>query len=412
MNERQVLQTLRAEMHAELTGRILPYWTVTAADPRNGGFIGLITEEGVADIAAPKGGILNARILWAFSAAHRVLGGDTCREAAERAADFFWSRFLDRTHGGIYWAVDAAGPPHDTRKHVYAQAFGVYALSEHYRATGQVSSRDEAVAIFHLLDRHAYDHEQGGYHEAFDREWRLLDDVRLSEKDANESKSMNTHLHLLEAFTTLYRAWPDPHLRHRLRELLELFPDRIIDPDGRTARPFFDACWRPTSETVSFGHDIEASWLLEEAADALADPQLGARVRAAALGLADAVREQGTDADGGLFYAAGPGLELDTDKEWWVQAEGIVGFLNAYQSSSRCTFLDAAKRAWEFVRDHQRDLVGGEWHRRVDRHGVPRPGFEKVGPWKCPYHNARACLEVMTRVDSIEASGTRMGVRQ
>ncbi|HEV7991148.1 MAG TPA: AGE family epimerase/isomerase [Gemmatimonadaceae bacterium] len=396
-----VLRSLRDEMRDELTQRILPFWMNEAADQRRGGVVGLIAEDGTRQDDAPKGCILHARLLWTFSAAYHALGDDAYRAAAERAAVYFAAHFIDPTFGGVVWMVDAQGRPIDERKHVYAQAFAIYALVEHFRATGDQRSLDAAIAIFKLVEAHAHDAELGGYEEAFSREWKLLDDVRLSDVDAPERKSMNTHLHLLEAYTSLCAVWGDARLRARLGSLLELFLARIIAPDGGHVTGFFTADWQPRSSKSSFGHDIETSWLLADAAHVLGDAALTDRVQAASIHLADAVLEHAVDrVHGGIFYEREDG-HVETDKEWWPQAEAIVGFLNAYQETGRPAFLDAASAAWRFTREHMLDRRHGEWLRRVSSSGRESRGGEKVGPWKCPYHNTRACLEVIRRVDAL-----------
>ena len=403
MTGRPALCALRAELERELTQRILPFWMERAVDERHGGFVGLIPEDGVPRADAPKGGVLNARILWTFSAALRVLGDCRYRAPADRAAAYFRAHFLDPVHGGAYWMVDAAGRPADDRKHVYAQAFAIYALSEHARATGDEGSLRDAVALFRLVEEHARDGASGGYQEAFGRDWVPLDDVRLSEEDAPERKSMNTHLHLLEAYTNLYRARPDGLLRRRLAELVELFLGTIVGPSGHVC-PFFDEDWTPKSSAVSYGHDIETSWLLLEAADVLDDAETRERVRELSVRMADAVLVAGYDPAGGLYTGGGPGGVTDTDKEWWPQAEAIVGFVSAYQVTGRDDFLEAARRTWAFTERHLLDRERGEWHRRVAADGTLRRGHEKVGPWKCPYHNGRACLEIVTRVGATAAA--------
>lgn len=403
MSDAAVLRALQAELKAELTDNILPYWLERAIDREHGGFAGLITGDEVRQQDAPKGSILNARILWTFAAAYGALGDPEYGRAAERAAGYFAEHFLDHEYGGVYWMVDAAGAPLDVRKHIYAQAFAIYALCEHARALGSRASLERAVELFRLIERHAADPAHGGYQEAFSREWVLLDDVRLSDQDANERRSMNTHLHLLEAYTALLRVWPDPVLPPLLRALVELFLDRIIDPVSGHLRLFFDDAWQPRSSVVSYGHDIETSWLLLEAADALGEAELRARAHRGAVHLAQTALAEGFDPQGGLYNEAGADGEVDTDKEWWPQAEAIVGFVNAYQETGRRAFLDAARSTWAFTRRHFRDPRHGEWFRRVARDGTLRPGREKVGPWKCPYHNARLCLELMARVDRIAA---------
>ena len=404
MSAETTLALLRAEMESELTRRILPYWMYAARDVIHGGTLGLIAEDGTATPDAPKGCILNARVLWTFSAAYRRLGDESIRAALDRAAAYFSAGFVDPVFGGVYWMLSEQRLRLDDRKHVYAQAFAIHALAEHHRATGEDWSLRTAIAVFHLVESHAFDAANAGYEECFGRGWTPLEDVRLSEVDLNERRSMNTHLHLLEAYTTLHAAWPDAQLAARLRTLIGIFLDRIISPDGGHVVGFFDERWQPRSSRVSFGHDIETSWLLLEAAAALGDAALAARVEAAALRLAREVLERGVDREhGGVFYERA-GDRLDTDKEWWPQTEAIVGFLAAYQLSGDATFVDAAHATWRFVARHMLDRRHGEWLRRVSRTGERSLGGEKVGPWKCPYHNGRACLEVMARVEALLGS--------
>ena len=409
MSAEASLQELRSAMHDELTQRILPFWIERAHD-RRGGTIGLIGEDGQADLAAPKGVILHARVLWTFSAAFRALGDEAYRVAADQSAVHFAAHFVDPTFGGVFWMVDAEGRPLDDRKHVYAQAFAIYALAEHHRATGDDHSLRSAIAIHRLVEAHAHDALLGGYDEAFARDWTLLDDVRLSDQDLNEPKSMNTHLHLLEAYTTLHAVWPDARLARRLRELVELVLERIIAPERDRVIGFFTADWQPRSTKTSFGHDIEASWLLVEAADAVDEEELRARAREAALYLAASVLANGVDPEFGGIFNESDGDSLDTDKEWWPQTEAIVGFLAAYQQSHDESFLRPALDTWRFVERHMLDRQQGEWYRRVSRSGDRTRGGEKVGPWKCPYHNSRACLEIMSRVDAMLAPAGRAAV--
>lgn len=398
------LETLRSELRDELVGGILPWWMDRAVDGVNGGFVGFVGEDGGVPADAPKGSILNARILWTFAAAYHSVGDDVYRAAAERAADYFRRHFVDAQHGGVYWMVNADGSPKDERKHVYAQSFAIYALAEHHRATGDERSLEDAIALYRLIETHAHDARHRGYQEAFSRDWVLLDDVRLSDEDADERKSMNTHLHVLEAYTTLYRVWPNPVLGDRLREVIGLFLERIVDGETAHLVSFFDEDWTRRSRGVSYGHDIEASWLLQEAADALGDEALRSSVRTMAARVAGAVLDEAFDAEhGGIFYEASPDGAVVTDKEWWPQAEAVVGFLNAYEETGREAFLDAAVQTWAFVKRHVVDGEGGEWHRRVSREGDVRPGHEKAGPWKCCYHNGRACLEGMARIDRLAA---------
>jgi mannobiose 2-epimerase len=393
------LTSLRAELEAELVERILPFWMQRTVDEQHGGYVGLIYEDGTVLADAPKSSILNARILWTFSAAYSALGRDDIRAAARRAFEYFSVYFMDGTHGGVYWTVDAQGAPDDDRKHVYAQAFAIYALAEYHRATHDTTSLESAIAIFDLIEANAYDHVFGGYEEAFNRAWFVLDDARLGADDVDAPKSMNTHLHLLEAYTALLRVWPNQLLEKRLRELVEIFVNVVAGDGTAHAQQFFESDWTPVERVVSYGHDIETSWLVLDAADALGDPALRERAKEMALRLALSVHDMGFDEEyGGLYCGTDARGMLDTDKEWWQQAEAVVGFLNAFSESGDDAYLDAMHETWVFVRQYFRDLENGEWHRRVSRSGKVRAGHEKVGPWKCSYHNARMCLEIMARV--------------
>ncbi len=391
---------LRSDLLDELQQRMLPYWAENTIDEDNGGFLGRIRQDGAPVHDAAKGSVLNARILWSFAAAHRLLGADQFRELAERAHSYLADHFWDPDHGGVFWTVDGKGSPLETRKQIYAQAFAVYGLSEYHRATGDAGALDRAISLFELIETHASEPKHGGYLEAFGRSWDAIDDVRLSDKDLNAPKNMNTHLHVLEAYTNLFRTWPDPLLREKLASLVGLFLAKIIDAGASHLHTFFDMDWTPVTDVISFGHDVEASWLLLEAVDVLGDTALRGEVRDAAMALATASLEEGVDPDGGMVNEKRRDGETDGDKYWWVQAEAIVGFVNGYQERRSVGFLDAAVEAWEFARHNL--MAVDEWYFRVSRDGRPYPEDDKVGMWKCPYHGVRACFEVIARADSID----------
>jgi mannobiose 2-epimerase len=393
------IRALGDAMASDLEENVLPFWVREVVDDRQGGFFGFLGEEGVPDPSAPRGGVLCARILWTYSAALRRTGNPVHRIMAERAKDELCGRFWDLEHGGTYWMLDARGRPLSDRKQTYALAFSLYGLAEYHLATGSAAALERAVELYRAIESHASDPAHGGYWEARGRDWGPLADVRLSDKDENAPKSMNTHLHVMEGYTNLLRAWDDPGLRGRLRALVELHLARILDPATGHLRLFFDERWTPVSRTISYGHDIEASWLLVEAAEVTGDRALVERAKAAAVVLARATLADGADArHGGVFAERHEDGRLDDDKHWWMQAEAVVGFLNAFALTREEPFLDAAERAWAFVERFLIDRIHGEWRWRVRRDGTPIPGLPKVEPWKCPYHNSRAALEVSDRV--------------
>lgn len=395
---------LRERVETELRSNILPFWLKYAIDEEFGGFRGQITNDLVIDPHAHKGLILNARILWTFSKAYSVYREDVYLQTARRAYDYIMRHFWDAEFGGVYWMLDHLGRPVDTKKRIYGQAFTVYALAEYHAATHDDGPLEKAIRLHEAIERAGHDAQQGGYFETYERDWSLAEDQRLSEVDMDEKKSMNTHLHLLEAYATLLRVWDDAGLRERLRELIEIFLAHIIDANSHHFKLFFDEGWSPKSSVISFGHDIEGSWLLCEAAEIFGDHELVKKAEAEAVRMAQAVLGQAVDPDGGLVYEADPTGIIDGDKHWWPQSEAVVGFLNAYQLSGHAEFSKAAERSWNFIEKHIVDHQYGEWFWKVSREGVPSNDKYKVDPWKCPYHNSRTCFEVMARMDRIHAA--------
>ena len=406
MTTADLLGTLRASAERELRGDILPYWATRAVDREQGGFFGAISVDGHPDASAGKGGVLNARILWTFSAAFRRWPEPLYREMADRAFEYLLAHFWDPEHSGLYWEVDHLGRMLQARKQTYGQAFGVYGLAEYFRATGVRAALDRAMRLFEDIEARALDPANGGYWEARGRDWQPIDDIRLSDVDLNAPFSMNNHLHVLEAYTTLALVCEDPRPRARLRAVLELVLDRIFDAQSGHLILFFDEHWRSMSGAISYGHDIEASWRICEAAGVVGDPALAARAQAAAVKMADAVLAAGYDAElGGVYKDRTADGHLETDKEWWPQAEAVVGYLNAYRISGREKHLAAAIKTWDFIDAFVIDHRDGEWYARVSREGVPLPGLTKVDFWKCPYHDARAMLEIMDRTQQLELAG-------
>lgn len=397
MDIKQTLDNYKTELTAEL-GNILNYWTTHTVDHEHGGFYGKIDNGNNVYPDAPKGSVMNARILWSYSAAYNLEPKAGYLPLAKRAYQYIKQYVIDPEFGGVYWTVDYQGRPLDTKKQVYAIAFVIYALSEYYQATAKEEVKDLAIELYQLLVEKSYDGELGGYFEAFTREWQPIADLRLSAKDANEKKTMNTHLHVLEAYTNLYRIWPDEGLKAQIIQLLDNFSDYMLDAESGHLTLFMDEHWNKKSITVSYGHDIEAAWLLQEAAEVIYHPDLITRTRQAANLTAQTILCL-TDADGGLWYEYEPDtLHLIKEKHWWVQAEAMVGFFNAWQSTKKQDFLEASLKNWAFVKDKIIDHEHGEWFWGITADGTPMPNEDKAGLWKCPYHNSRACIEIIKRI--------------
>ena len=384
-------------IEADLRGNILPFWIGHVVNPGNAGFLGSLTNDLAADRAAERGALLTSRILWTFSAAYSRYRDPAYLAMADHACNDLAHHFHDAENGGYWWSISAEGTVLRDRKQVYGQAFAIYALTEFHAATGLVEPLERAIAAYRLIEKHARA-RHGGYLEAFGRAWEPIADMRLSNVDLNEPKSQNTHLHIMEAYTRLILAWPDRGLRQALRELVDIMITRIVNPATGHLGLFFAEDWAPRSDRISYGHDIEAAWLLTWAADVLDDAGLSAKIRPLAIRIAEATLAEGVDADGGVFNQGRPGGLTDTNKEWWPQAEAVVGFLNAYQLSGQERFLDAALRTWDFIELRLVDRRSGEWFRGVTRDGRVLDNELKVSFWKCPYHNGRTGLEASRRL--------------
>lgn len=389
---------LKQELRDELTGNILPFWMNRMRDNERGGFYGRMTGENRLVPDAPKGGILHARILWTFSSAALRLHSEEYLAEAGRAKEYIFAHFFDDQFGGTYWMLHADGTPADSKKQIYSQAFFIYALTEYYSVSGDEEALEKAKELFRLIEQHSFDSVNNGYMEAYSRDWQLLDDLRLSEKDANEKKTMNTHLHVLEAYTNLYRVWKDPLLASQLKNLIEIFLKKIIDPVSGHLNLFFDEEWLCKSTLHSFGHDIEASWLLEEAVRVLGDEATQRKLKPVTKRIAEAAAE-GLNAKGALInerdWNSG---HRDERCDWWPQAEAVVGFFNAWQLSGDDAWLNKTRNSWDFIKQHLVDREQGEWYWSVSPEGEKDRVNDKAGFWKCPYHNGRMCLELIERI--------------
>ena len=393
----KIISLLKEEPHRVLTTNILPYWMDNMVDRERGGFYGRITGTGQTVPEADKGAILNCRILWTFSAAYRLLKKAEYLDVATRAKRYIIDHFYDEEQGGVYWSLDYKGRPLSTKKQIYALGFAIYGLSEYHRATGDDEALTYAIRLFESIEIHSFDPLKNGYYEAFDRQWNEIADMRLSDKDANERKTMNTHLHILEPYTNLYRVWKDERLKEQLYNLVHLFTDKIWNPSTGHLQLFFNNDWESQYNLFSYGHDIEASWLIHEAALELGDKRLLEKVEPIIIQIARAAAE-GLLPDGSMIYER----NLDTghlykDRHWWVQAEAVVGYLNLYQHFGDEEALDKALNCWLFTRDHLVDNTHGEWFWSITEAGVVNHTDDKAGFWKCPYHNGRMCMEIEER---------------
>lgn len=392
------VDSFREEVLHNLNDNILSFWITAMVDPR-GGFFGQCDANNRIQPDAPKGAILNARILWAFSAAYRVTGEVKYLEMAKRAKDFLKDYFIDKEYGGLFWSLNADGSPLDTKKQFYAIGFAIYGLSEFSRATGDLEAKNMALSLFHDIENHSRDNVEGGYIEAVTRDWMPIGDMRLSDKDDNAAKTMNTHLHILEPYTNLLRIVPDNNeVREAVRNLIDIFLDKIEDRKSHHLGLFFDKDWTRRDGEISYGHDIEASWLLFEAAQVLDDPEVLKKTLAHTRDIAFAALE-GCCADGSMVYERHSNGHYDNDKHWWVQAENVIGQLYLWKYHGVDEMYGKAVRSWEYIRDNIVDNNNGEWFWRLKGNQVVDEDV-KAGFWKCPYHNSRMCLEIIERLEN------------
>lgn len=396
MSNRKI-EYLRSAVKKELTDNILSYWINNTVDIENGGFLGQINFDGSVEKEAQKGAVLNARILWSFSKAYNVLNKDEYLEMAHRAFNYLDQYFFDKENHGIYWALDYKGNPVNTQKYCYVQGFWIYGLSEYYTATKNEKALKTALEIFKVLEEKAFDKDKNGYIEAFAKDWTRTDDVRISQKDLNESKTHNTHLHLLEGYAALYRVTKNEQVEKSLENLTQIMLDKFYNPKTGHFKLFFNDDWQASGELVSYGHDIESAWLIWDAVESLGIESLDKKAKPIVLKISEVAANESIDTDGGQFYEGNSKGVFDFDKHWWPQAEAVVGFLNAWQVSGEEKFLDLTFNSWKFIENKIVDKKG-EWYWKVNKKGEPYTSDVRAGFWKCPYHNSRACFEVMTRL--------------
>ncbi|WP_293954234.1 MULTISPECIES: AGE family epimerase/isomerase [unclassified Sphingobacterium] len=374
-----------------LENNILPFWSEKMVDLEFGGFYGKMDGHNHLVPYSSKGAVMHARILWTFSAAYRQFNDISYLRMAERAYQYLRDNFIDKEYGGVYWELDYQGKPLNTKKQTYAQGFALYGFSEFYRATGTSEALELSIDLFKLIE-HTYDDEYGGYLEAFSRDWSPIADMRLSEKDENQVKTMNTHLHILEPYTNLLQVWPDDQLISAQKGLVDLFVSKIYDSRTGHLNLFFDREWHSTTDTISYGHDIEAAWLLWEATIVLNIPALSQSIKDIVISIGLAAVE-GILPDGSMAYEFKNG-HLDDERHWWVQAEAVVGYSYLSKIVPDSKFLDLAENAWNFIQTKLIDVQFGEWYWSVLPDGQINRNDDKAGFWKCPYHNGRMCLEM------------------
>lgn len=394
-----VYQNISSEIESELHN-ILNYWSKNTLDEKNGGFIGEIDFYGNKNFGAEKGSVLYGRIIWTFSAAYSFTNSPEHFQIAERAFNEIKEKFYNSHTKGIYWSINADGTPKDTKNQIYALSFVIYGLSEFYKISQNQEALDLATELFHSIQDHAYDPVNGGYFEAFTSDWKPIGDMRLSEKDANEKKTMNTHLHIVEAYANLYLVWQNEDLRQSIIGILKIIDQYFIDKETWHLKLFFDENWNERKDVVSYGHDIEAAWLLLWCAEVSNDQVLVEKYRDYAVKIANATLE-GLDEDGGLWYEYDPQKNLlIAEKHWWPQAELWIGFVNAYQITGEEKYLQIFRKNWEFTKNNIIDGKNGEWFWGINA-DYSKMQKDKAGFWKCPYHNSRACLEIISRLSKI-----------
>lgn len=384
---------LAHEVRRELSDRIIPFWK-RLRDDEHGGYYGYMDFDLKVDKEFEKGCILNSRILWFFANAYMTLKDKSLLAEAAHAYSFMREYCEDKEYGGVFWSVTYDGLPLDTTKHIYNQAFAIYALSSYYAASNDSSALDFAMSLFEKIETIGTD--SYGYLESFNRKWELEDNDKLSENGLLADKTMNTLLHVLEAYTELYRVNKDERVKKALIKILDAFRNQVFNEETHRLEVFFDEKMNTISDLYSYGHDIEASWLLDRAATVLADEKIKADTNAYTNELVAEVYKEALS-DGAMNNECFKGV-VDTTRVWWVQAEAMVGFYNCYEKTDITEYKDITEKLWIYIKEHIIDKrQGSEWFWDLDKDNNPVSRKPIVEPWKCPYHNGRMCMEIIRR---------------
>lgn len=384
-----------SEVKEHLEKCIIPFWK-GLRDDENGGYYGYMDFDSlVADRKAVKGCILHSRILWFFSNAYTLLKDESLLEEANHAYDFLMKYCMDKENGGIFWSLTYDGKVYEDLKHTYNQAFCIYALSSYYEASGRKEALDKAYELYNLIETKCKD--EIGYLESFTREFKIADNDKLSENGVMADRTMNTLLHVFEAYTELYRVDKNPDVADKLRWIFDCFAEHMYNPKLHRQEVFFDNNYNPIIDLHSYGHDIETAWLMDRGTEILGDPYYTAKISPITKDLTANIYKVAFDGHS-LNNECERGV-VNTSRIWWVQAETVLGFLNGYQKDpSKKEYLEAAHNEWEYIKEYIVDKrPGSEWYWEVDINGEPTSKQPIVEPWKCPYHNGRMCMEVIKR---------------
>jgi mannobiose 2-epimerase len=393
------LSSYQNDVEIELKN-ILNWWMENSTNKSFDVFYGEVDTLNVSINNKPIGLVMISRILWTFSASYNHSKNIKYLQFADSVFKYLNNHFIDTEHGGMYWSVTEAGLPHADKKQIYGLAFAIYGLTEYFKATSNNKALSLANELYALIELHSFDKIYGGYIEAFNNDWTNISDVRLSDKDSNEKKSMNTHLHIIEAYSQLYHVNQSEKVKKSIQLLLNNFKTHIIDANTFHQKLFFDENWNCKSNIISFGHDIEAAWLLEEAAKQINHYQYIQFYKSTGISIANETAKY-QDVDGAIWYEYNASnFTINKEKHWWPQAEAMVGFFNAFEQTNNLEYLHYSLNSWNYIKNNLIDQKYGEWFWGYDSNGILLQK-EKAGFWKCPYHNSRACIEISKRITQL-----------